>query len=122
MQDRIRTYEKFIEKASRTPNAHLANYHREMLANFQHERLIHLIITLFFSALAIISIVVVALITPLVTALDHQTWLDFLFLAPFYLLALILVVLSIAYVKHYYFLENHIEALYDYSAKLAHKG
>lgn len=37
---------------------------------------------------------------------------------PLYVLALILVILTGFYVKHYYFLENHIQGLYKYIKEL----
>ena len=37
---------------------------------------------------------------------------------PLYVLALILVILTGFYVKHYYFLENHIQGLYKYIEEL----
>ena len=42
-------------------------------------------------------------------------WMSFF---PMMLATLIMWILSIFYVKHYYFLENHIQGLYDVSKKL----
>ena len=52
MEDKIREYEKFIEEKTSEnlgpiERVKVAEYHKEMVANFQHERLIHLIIMLF---------------------------------------------------------------------------
>lgn len=110
MENRIREYEEFIKKASKSPTKELAKYHAEMLKNFQHERLVHLIITLFFAALTILSLALAAFLTVQIQ--------DFRPLIPIYLLSFLLLILEIFYIRHYYFLENHIQALYDYTKKL----
>ena len=112
MEKKILEYEKFIAREtgremSAAERSNLWTYHREMIANFQHERLIHLIITLFFAAFTILSIIAVGWVAA-VNAFSVE-------MIPFYVLAAILVVLSFFYVKHYYFLENHIQGLYKYS-------
>jgi len=69
---------------------------------FQHERLIHLIVTVTFAILTVLSI--------------------FAFLAqePIGLLALciLLLVLLVPYIRHYYILENGVQKLYTYYDKL----
>jgi len=118
MEKRIKVYEKYLatetsKKLEDRERAKLAEYHREMLANFQHERLIHLLIMLFFVAVALVLIGILI-------------WTIFTFgfaieLIAFYVLVIIVVALSIAYIRHYYFLENHIQALYDYTKILMTK-
>ena len=115
MEQKITEYEKFIaEKTAsdltNSERAALAVYHQEMVANFQHERLIHLIIMFFFVAVTLIFLGIVGVSIFMVGAM--------LELIPLYLLAAILSILSIFYVKHYYFLENHIQGLYKYSKDL----
>ena len=88
----------------------LADLHSEVVSNFQHERLIHLIVTLFFAFFGIEFILIT-----MWTLVQYGLLLDFL---PLYLITLILVILTIFYVKHYYFLENHIQNLYQYTKKL----
>ena len=115
MENMLREYEKYIEhEMRRSPSASekakLAEIHRESVANFQHERLIHLIVTLFFAMLAICAVIA--------TAFEICTAGFLIEMIPLYLLALILVVLSFFYVKHYYFLENHIQKLYKYTKQL----
>ncbi len=117
MEDRIRKYEKFIterlEKRSRSKE--LWQYHQEMVADFQHERLVHLLIMLFFIAITLATIVLSCMLSFTVAV---EYWY---FLAPLYVLNLLLIGLSVAYVKHYYFLENHIQKLYDLSEKFLKK-
>lgn len=107
MEQKIKDYEKFIEKAAKHPSKDLAAYHQEMVTNFQHERLVHLLIMLFFILLTIISIAVIFF-------LSVSTCEPFI-LIPVCLLSLILFILSLFYIKHYYFLENHIQNLYKYN-------
>ena len=61
---------------------------------FQHERLIHLIVTMFFALFTIILI--------------YFSFSN----AAFSLIALALIVLLGFYIKHYYFLENSVQYLY----------
>lgn len=65
---------------------------------FQHERLIHLIVTVLFAILAVISILASLLI---------QEWAVLL-------LCLMFFVLLIPYIRHYYILENGVQKLYEY--------
>lgn len=69
------------------------------IAYFQHERLIHLMVTLSFALFLLLSI-----------------GLLFIFPSEFILTAVILVaiffILTIAYVFHYYFLENSVQRMY----------
>lgn len=75
----------------------------EMLSNmeikisyFQHERLIHLLVTLTFALLEIITIVAMNISFSLV----------------FVALSVLFLVLLVPYVFHYYFLENSVQELY----------
>lgn len=115
MEKMLKEYEKYIASAvkcdmSATEKTKLAEIHRESVTNFQHERFIHLIITLFFAALAIVAVVA--------TAFEICCTGFMIEMIPLYLLAAILVVLSFFYVKHYYYLENHIQKLYKYTKML----
>ena len=69
------------------------------IAYFQHERLIHLMVTLSFALFLLLSIGSL-----------------FIFPSEFILTAVILVaiffILTIAYVFHYYFLENSVQRMY----------
>lgn len=116
MEKRIRAYEKFIAREAKRLDEHkmseaerieLVDIHRETVTNFQHERLIHLLVTLFFALFAILALFVTAW-----TIMIYGLGLEMLSL---YLLTIILVVLSGCYVRHYYFLENHVQGLYKYT-------
>ena len=63
---------------------------------FQHERLIHLIVTLAFAVLTILSVYILILSMSVPTVL----------------LTVLLAIMLIAYIKHYYVLENGVQKLY----------
>ena len=78
---------------------------QEMLVQiqfFQHERLIHLIVTVTFAILTVLPI--------------------FAFLAliqiGLLLLSALLIILLVPYIRHYYILENGVQKLYTYYDKL----
>ena len=115
MEDKIRAYEKFIKEKTDghigpIERVKLAEYHKEMILNFQHERLIHLLVTFFFGILTIASLVALG-----ISFGFYGIKIEFLAL---YLLTTLLTVLEFFYIKHYYFLENHVQELYKYSKKL----
>ena len=116
MEKRIKAYEKFIKKAtsgelSEKERERLAQYHHEMMESFQHERLFHLLVMLFFVLFSVVFILFTAWVIT-----NYGLMLEML---PLYALVGILVILTGFYVKHYYFLENHIQKMYDYTAKLS---
>ncbi len=74
----------------------MIDYHLATMNNFQHERLIHLLVTFFFGFL-LLQIFGWALTF-------DQPWL--------YFLSLVIAITEIFYLKHYFFLENTIQKLY----------
>ncbi len=116
MEQRILAYEKFIKKAAggelnEKERERLSKYHFEMMESLQHERLCHLLVMLFFVLFSLAFILFAAWLT-----VNYGLLLEML---PLYIMIGILAVLTGFYVKHYYFLENHIQKLYDYTAKLS---
>lgn len=69
---------------------------------FQHERLIHLIVTITFALLAIISVFGFSARPEMTT----------------FVLTVLLLVLLIPYIFHYYYLENGVQKLYRFYDKL----
>lgn len=65
---------------------------------FQHERLVHLIVTVMFAVLLFICIFSGILCTN----------------GYYFLILLLLLVLLIPYIRHYYILENGVQKLYQY--------
>ena len=85
-------------------NNDLINEHIYKINFFQHERLIHLLVTLFYS---FIFIIFLALIT-----------LSYLFIP----IAVILLVFVILYGYHYFYIENCVQYLYKQYDRLKEKN
>lgn len=83
----------------------LSNFNRTEISFFQHERLIHLLITFFF-VFMFIGVVVLELIL-----LNTGESVTFLINGLSLINAISLVVL-IFYILHYFFLENSVQKLY----------
>lgn len=87
--------------------------HIDRVRDFQHERLIHLIVTLFFGCLLLLSIAG-ALYTltlasdPVGPMMNALSWS----------LCVILFITEIFYVRHYYVLENGVQRLYNSTSEL----
>ena len=99
MEKRIINYRKYIDELLQKDNLDWDEVIREHLIQvsfFQHERLIHLIVTVTF---AILEVIVIGLC---VTAFSLGLGL----------LALAILVLLIPYIRHYYILENEIQKMY----------
>ena len=70
--------------------------HLTQIGFFQHERLVHLIVTVTFAILTMLSLVVALMICN----------------PALYALTLLLLVLLIPYIMHYYTLENEVQKMY----------
>jgi hypothetical protein len=88
-------------------------YHTNTVRDFQHERLIHLIVTLFFAGLWLLSIFTLFLFLTTNT-IDNHTLLCNLSL----IISLILLITELFYIRHYYMLENGTQRLYKLSQEL----
>ncbi|MDR0434804.1 MAG: hypothetical protein LBH21_07095 [Gracilibacteraceae bacterium] len=119
MEQQIKFYRDFLRAelsalVSLAPSARAARArallgrHRLKIADFQHERLIHLLVTLSFAfiLLALFALAFLAGAAP-AEALAGSTQVILLFL-----LLLIIFIVEIFYIKHYFFLENNIQSLY----------
>ena len=111
MDKALSAHKRFIEEklnASLTEKEtqSLLAYHIERVRDFQHERLIHLLVTFFFAILLIAAATAL-----LVQPLPELTW-------PLGFLTAILFVLELAYIRHYYLLENGVQSLYPLTEKL----
>ena len=107
MRSRILSYSRKINQLiEEQPSDTNWNYILEDLLTqihfFQHERLIHLIVTVTFALLEILSI-----------------FLTVLFELPAAIfLSLIILCLLILYIRHYYLLENEVQKMYTYYDKI----
>lgn len=111
MYQQIKSHRAYVEEQLTTPltdkaRHQLLRYHVKRVRDFQHERLIHLLVTFFFAFLFLGS-----LILWLFTCQTAMFW-------PATLLTALLFVLEIAYIRHYYQLENGVQSLYELTEKL----
>lgn len=84
----------------------LYRYHVKRVRDFQHERLIHLLVTFFFAFLFLLS---------------FAAWMALPFSQLFWpltVLTVLLLVLELAYIRHYYQLENGVQSLYEITETL----
>ena len=114
MDKKLRDYIKYIEKESAHPSAELIDYHKTMTQQFQHERMIHLIVTFFFALFMIIFFI---LFMALLLMLPNDMYSGIM-KGCTGAITLIFVVVVIFYVRHYYQLENGTQKLEDITRKL----
>lgn len=109
MEERLKSYIAYMEKLSESwdkdnESEGVQKKNKQMedlliqIGFFQHERLVHLIVTITFALLTMLAI--------LGTIIEPQLAL--------FVLILLLVVLLVPYIRHYYILENGVQKLYKY--------
>jgi len=106
----LQDHEAFVRRALEETHERaywdeLAAFHDRQLRFMQHERLIHLLVTLTVALLAVLSIVFVA-VQPML---------------PGFVLAALLLVLVSAYLVHYFRLENGVQRWYHLANRLDEK-
>ena len=115
MKKRILTYRKYIDfllaSDKQSDWKYIKQEHITQVAFFQHERLVHLIVTVTFAVLELLTVCAYVI----VVALDRP--LSF----PLLILALLILVLLIPYIKHYYLLENEVQKMYVQYDRIAQK-
>lgn len=105
MERRILTYRKYMDGLLLREDADWEQIREEHLVQvgfFQHERLIHLIVTVVFALFAVLSIGMAFLLM----ALGMEGAGNWLFVVAAFL------VLLVPYVRHYYILENEVQKMY----------
>ena len=113
MEKRILAYRKRIDELLQSKEADwekILEEHLTQVAFFQHERLIHLIVTVLFAVLEIMSI----LGTVVLAAMESGN-------VAMSLLTILLLILLIPYIRHYYILENEVQKMYVQYDKLLEK-
>jgi hypothetical protein len=110
MIDYMKRHERYIqEMLERNPNLEalrdLLEYHDQQIRWMQHERLAHLMTMLFVCLFALLS---------LGYTLFNPT-------TPCFTLSGLLIILSVAYVIHYYRLENGVQKWYRRSNEIRNK-
>ncbi len=115
MVNEIKKYREFLEREMKKGNRseELFRLHVQKIAEFQHERLVHLLIMLFFIFFTVVFLGVTAVLFAFLAVRGNG-----LLFGLISGLDLILMILSVAYVRHYYYLENGIQGLYEFTEKM----
>ena len=98
LYDYIDEVDKIIDKKKITKD--VIDNHLIKIGFFQHERLIHLLVTLFYALLFIIFIAL---------CFVHYV---------FFIVVILILILLLCYIIHYFHLENGVEYLYKQYDKL----
>lgn len=96
-ENEIKEYKEYIKQQAADPDVDKKALAEQLLVRigfYQHERLIHLIVTMSFAIFFLLSLILVSI--------------NVYFLA----LSVLLLVLLVPYIAHYYFLENSTQELY----------
>jgi hypothetical protein len=107
MIDYIKRHEQYVlsllaSAPTREALAELLEYHDKQILWMQHERLVHLITMMFVCLFFLLAFGF---------SMIH-------FFVPYLLLAGLLLILTIAYIIHYYRLENSVQRWYDISNRI----
>lgn len=102
MKKRIVTYlekmDRIIEENGEyTDWNEVLNEHLVQVGFFQHERLIHLLVTILFAVIAFMTLIIMTI----------------QFSIPVLMLFVAILVLLIPYINHYYLLENSVQKMYE---------
>ena len=115
MKKRILTYRKYIDSLlaldKQSDWKYIKQEHITQVAFFQHERLVHLIVTVTFAVLELLTVCAYVIVGALDSTLSF----------PLLILALLIFVLLIPYIKHYYLLENEVQKMYVQYDRIAQK-
>lgn len=104
MKKRISSYLSYLESLdAKAPDPELAAKILIQIQLAQHERLVHLLVTLFFGLFETIAFTVFAVMGNLGAGC----------------FAMALLVLLVPYIFHYYFLENSVQKMYQYYDRYA---
>ena len=101
INDCIKEIDITLEKQKIEDLDFLVEKHLTRISFIKHERLIHLLVTFFFATLTILSYIAIYYIS-----------------IYFFILTFILIIILLFYIKHYYFLENKLQYMYQQYEKL----
>jgi len=111
MEKTIKTYIKYVDNIienENLSNEEMLKFKEEHLIKigfFSHERLVHLLVTLAFAIMEMISLCLVVMN----------------FSVPIMILMILFLVLLIPYIRHYYILENSVQKMYSQYDKICGK-
>ena len=102
MREYISNYVKYVDNVIKEDKYkdNFIDEHLNMIKFFQHERVIHLVITLFYAMLTLLF------------------WGLSLISLIFIIIAIILSIFLVCYIYHYFYLENHVQYMYKQYNKL----
>jgi hypothetical protein len=110
MDKKLKAYIKEAEELAKKPSKDKREYHLTMLQHFQHEREVHLYVTLAFAFYMILFFFAFIYVSIFVQGSGLLSFcLGFITLA--------LTVTEVLYVRHYYLLENGCQKLEEISKK-----
>lgn len=108
MEERILAYRKHVDELLQQENADwekILEEHLIQIGFFQHERLVHLIVTITFALLEMMALgLTILAFTPALM-----------------ILTVLVMILLIPYIKHYYVLENETQKMYKQYDELLRK-
>ena len=115
MKKRILTYRKYIDfllaSDKQSDWKYIKQEHITQVAFFQHERIANLKVTVKFGLLELLTVCAYVIVVALDSTLSF----------PLLILALLILVLLIPYIKHYYLLENEVQKMYVQYDRIAQK-
>ena len=119
MEQRILTYRKYMDDMLVSKDEgidwnQVREQHLIQVGFFQHERFIHLIVTVLFALLEVISI---ALFT-VVSNMSGDTGSSITGVGA---LCIVILILLVPYIRHYYILENEVQKMYVQYDKICAK-
>jgi hypothetical protein len=111
MEFKLKSWEKKGSPDEKRRREMRATYrhHQVKVRDFQHERLVHLLVTLFFGFLCLVSLV--ALFATVFSGISLLPLLASL-------LVLVVFITELFYIRHYYLLENGVQKLYTITDRL----
>jgi hypothetical protein len=120
INNRVETLESSLDNAKLSDRKvllakvqQLYDFHVVRVRDFQHERIVHLLVTFFFAGI-LLPAVVFALFTSGPAEIKNASLLNLLA----WVLAILLFLTVLFYVRHYYQLENGTQRLYKITARL----
>ena len=115
MKNRILTYRKYIDSLLQSDKGcdwkYIKQEHLTQVAFFQHERLVHLIVTITFAILELLTVCAYVIVGAIDSALSM----------PLLVLAIAILILLVPYIKHYYLLENEVQKMYKQYDRICEK-
>ena len=107
MNKKLKEYIKEAETLAAHPTEETREYHNVMVMQFQHERLIHLIVTMSFALFTILFFAISVFLPFIVTP---GVWGTIMVMGSEGVSAVLVIVL-VFYIHHYYQLENGVQKL-----------